>query len=403
MAKGSAEIHRVTGEDDEPYRHLLRTVRQRLANTREWAEALLLGREFHPKGSDREIYLRQEDLLEPLLLCDRSLRETGCGAIAEGRLLDLLRRVACFGITLVRLDIRQEADRHTAILDAITRELRLGSYREWSEAERVEFLRAELAGKRPLLPRGLQLEAPEQDVLDTCRTIARLGREPLGSYVISMATHPSDVLAVLLLQREAGVARPLPVVPLFETRADLQGAGEALDRLLSIPEYREHTGGHQQIMIGYSDSAKDAGRLAAAWELYKGQEQLVAVARRHGVELTLFHGRGGTVGRGGGPTHLAIRSQPPGSVDGRLRVTEQGEMIQAKLGLPGIALRTLEVYLTATLEATLSPGPAPEPEWRALMDRLADDACDAYRGSCGGTGTSSPTSVLPPRNRSWAS
>jgi len=380
MARGAAALHERVGPVAEPYRHLLREVRQRLANTRDWAEAQLHGRPFPLADTPDALYLRKDELLEPLLLCDKSLRETGCGAIADGRLLDLLRRVACFGITLVKLDIRQERDRHTALLDAITRQLGLGAYGEWNEEERIAFLRQELAGRRPLLPHGLTLAAAEQDVLDTCRAIAQMGQEPLGSYVISMASNPSDVLAVLLLQREVGVDPPLPVVPLFETRNDLQNAGTALDRLLSIPEYRAYSGDRQQIMIGYSDSAKDAGRLAAAWELYKGQEKLVEAARRHGVELTLFHGRGGTVGRGGGPTHLAIRSQPPGSVDGRLRVTEQGEMIQAKLGLPGIALRTLEVYVTATLEATLAPGPAPEAPWRALMDRMADDACDAYRG-----------------------
>ena len=149
---------------------------------------------------------------------------------------------------------------------------------------------------------------------------------------------------------------PLRVVPLFETARDLRAAGDVIDRLLSLPWYHDRVmkaGGRQEVMVGYSDSAKDIGRLAAAWELYKSQESIVEASRTHGVAVTLFHGRGGSVGRGGGPTALAIQSQPPGSVDGTLRVTEQGEMIQAKFGLPGIALRTLEVYTTATLEAAL--------------------------------------------------
>ena len=132
-------------------------------------------------------------------------------------------------------------------------------------------------------------------------------------------------------------------------------------------------------MVGYSDSAKDAGRFAAAWSLYRAQEEVVAACARHGVQLTLFHGRGGSVGRGGGPTHLAIRSQPPGSIDGRLRVTEQGEMIQAKFGLLDIAVRTMEVYTTATLEATLAPPAPPAPEWRAAMERLSERARTSYR------------------------
>ena len=149
--------------------------------------------------------------------------------------------------------------------------------------------------------------------------------------------------------------------------------------LLTMPWYRQRCGGRQEVMVGYSDSAKDGGRLAASWQLYKAQEAVVAACRAAGVELTLFHGRGGSVGRGGGPTYLAIQSQPPGSVDGRLRVTEQGEMIQAKFGLPGLALRTLELYTTATLDATLAPPAPPEPAWRARMDALAATARDAYR------------------------
>ena len=176
-----------------------------------------------------------------------------------------------------------------------------------------------------------------------------------------MAGRASDVLAVEFLQQEAGVAHPLRVVPLFEVARDLGAAGGVVDRLLESPWYRTRVtadGGRLEVMIGYSDSAKDVGRLASAWELYKAQEAIVGACRAHGVPVTLFHGRGGSVGRGGGPTYLAIQSQPPGSVDGTLRVTEQGEMIQAKFGLPGIALRTLEVYTSATLEATLAH-PAP--------------------------------------------
>jgi len=189
-----------------------------------------------------------------------------------------------------------------------------------------------------------------------------------------MASRASDVLAVELLQKLAGNLHPQRVVPLFETAADLERAGEVLDALFTLPWYRRRIAGHQEVMVGYSDSAKDAGRFSAAWALYCAQEQIVAAGARHGVDLTLFHGRGGSVGRGGGPTHLAIRSQPPGSINGRLRVTEQGEMIQAKFGLPDIAVRTMEVYTTATLEATLAPAPQPAPEWRTAMDRLSDQA-----------------------------
>jgi phosphoenolpyruvate carboxylase len=169
------------------------------------------------------------------------------------------------------------------------------------------------------------------------------------------------------------------VVPLFETVADLKGADGCLNRLFAIPWYRQRIDAHQEVMIGYSDSAKDGGRLAATWELYTAQERVVSVCARHGVQVTLFHGRGGSVGRGGGPTHLAIQSQPPGSVQGTIRVTEQGEMIDSKFSLPAIAERTLELYTTAVLEATLAPPPAAPERWRTLMQRLADDSRGAYR------------------------
>jgi phosphoenolpyruvate carboxylase len=218
-----------------------------------------------------------------------------------------------------------------------------------------------------------------RDTLDTFRAAAALPAGSLGAYVITMASRASDVLAVDLLQTLAGTPNPQRVVPLFETAADLQRAGAVIDTLLSIPSYRARIAGRQEVMVGYSDSAKDAGRFAAAWALYRAQEDIVAACRRHDVRLTLFHGRGGSVGRGGGPTHLAIRSQPPGSVDGRLRVTEQGEMIQAKFGLVDIAVRSMEVYTTATLEATLTRSDEPPAAWREMLDRLSERSRASYR------------------------
>src|SRR5207237_5930397 len=172
---------------------------------------------------------------------------------------------------------------------------------------------------------------------------------------------------------------PLRVVPLFETAADLRRAADVVSRVLGVPAYKASTNGRQEVMVGYSDSSKDVGRLAAAWELYNAQESIVETCRRSGVAVTLFHGRGGSVGRGGGPTYLALQSQPSGSIDGTIRVTEQGEMIQALFGLPGIATRTMEVYASGTLDAWLTPAAAPRDEWRACMDRLAADGARRYR------------------------
>ncbi|MGL4861224.1 MAG: phosphoenolpyruvate carboxylase, partial [Enterobacteriaceae bacterium] len=203
--------------------------------------------------------------------------------------------------------------------------------------------------------------------------------DSIAAYVISMARAPSDVLAVHLLLKEAGCTDPMPVVPLFETLDDLNRADDVMSQLLSIDWYRGAIQGQQMVMIGYSDSAKDAGMLSASWAQYRAQEELIALFAREGVKLTLFHGRGGTIGRGGAPAHAALLSQPPGSLRGGLRVTEQGEMIRFKLGLPEVTVSSLVLYTAAILEANLLPPPEPKPQWRDLMDQLAQDSCTAYR------------------------
>ncbi|EON87309.1 phosphoenolpyruvate carboxylase, partial [Plesiomonas shigelloides 302-73] len=196
---------------------------------------------------------------------------------------------------------------------------------------------------------------------------------------ISMARQPSDVLAVHLLQKEAGCAVHLPVAPLFETLDDLNRADEVVRALLNIGWYRGFIQGRQMVMIGYSDSAKDAGVMAASWAQYRAQEALIKTCEEAGIELTLFHGRGGTIGRGGAPAHAALLSQPPGSLKGGLRVTEQGEMIRFKLGLPEVAVNSLSLYTSAILQANLLPPPEPKQNWRDTMDVLSDESCRVYR------------------------
>jgi phosphoenolpyruvate carboxylase len=394
MTRATPALRAHVGDAREPYRELLRQVRTRLTDTRAWIEGCLRnpGSRIRPStiaqgvpsivgggNPGSELVLEKARLAEPLQLCYTSLVETGNGLIAGGRLTDVLRRVAAFGVTLARLDIRQASDRHTEALDAITRALGLGSYAEWDEAKRLEFLIRELPNRRPLIPPGLTTSPAVSDVLDTFRTIADMPAESLGSYVVTMTRHASDVLVVELLQKEMGAQRPLRVVPLLETAADLRRAPEILDRLLAIDWYRAHIDGLQEVMVGYSDSAKDVGRLSAGWELFKAQEAIVHSCRRHDVRPLLFHGRGGSVGRGGGPTYLALQSQPSGTVEGQLRVTEQGEMIQALFGLPEIAQRTLEVYTTGTLESWLVPSSPPRDQWRACMERLSGDARSLYQ------------------------
>ncbi|CAN6177904.1 unnamed protein product [Urochloa humidicola] len=362
---------------NEPYRVVLADVRDKLYNTRERMRHLLTtGFSEIPEDA---IITDLTKFLEPLELCYKSLCDCGDKTIADGSLLDFMRQVSTFGLSLTKLDIRQESDRHTEVIDTITTHLGIGSYRSWPEEKRQEWLLSELQGKRPLLSPDLPQSEEVADALGTFRVLAELPRDSFGPYIISMATVPSDVLVVELLQRECKVAEPLPVVPLFERLADLQAAPATMETLFSKDWYKKRINGKQQVMVGYSDSGKDAGRLSAAWALYTAQEAVAKVAESHGVKPTLFHGRGGTVGRGGGPTHLAILSQPPKTINGSIRVTVQGEVIEHSFGEEHLCFRTLERFTAATLEHGMHPPASPKPEWRMLMEELTVLATEAYR------------------------
>ncbi|MBY4678817.1 phosphoenolpyruvate carboxylase [Marinobacterium arenosum] len=375
MHRCNSELRAEVGDSAEPYRDLLGRVRERLRHTKRWIQSELDGKPIDPYDILRE----DRELLEPLRLCHRSLHECGMAIIAEGPLEDIIRRVACFGLSLVRLDVRQNSDRHAAVIAELVDFYELGDYHSWSEENKQKFLLHELRSRRPLISPHWQPSADTQEVLDTCRVVAQTGIDALGSYVISMASQPSDVLAVILLLRDMGMRHNIRVVPLFETLDDLESARDCIAALLDVDWYLDYCGGHQEVMIGYSDSSKDAGQLAAAWGQFKAQQALTELCAQRGVKLTLFHGRGGTVGRGGGPSHTAILAQPPGSVAGSLRVTEQGEMIRFKFGIPEIAVRNLELYTGAVLEATLAPASEPRPQWRELIERLARRGLQDYR------------------------
>jgi phosphoenolpyruvate carboxylase len=394
MSSCSNALRAAVGEHPEPYRQLLREVRDRLVLTRDSLKARLDG---EPTVDDSAIYVDVEDLKQPLMLCYDSLLDQGMATIADGRLTDIIRCVNCFGLNLTPLDIRQESSRHAEVLDAVTRYIGVGHYAQWSEAEKLAFLSAELKQQRPLIPTAFLnqtidaawIEALHQEVdysidnvyevLQTCQTLCKHPRSSFANYIISMAHSGSDVLAVMLLQREAGMTEPLPVMPLFETLSDLENAPGVIENLFQIEGYGDSINHCQQIMVGYSDSAKDAGFLAASWAQYQAQEKLVEICAKHNIQLRLFHGRGGSMSRGGGSAHDALLSQPPGAVEGYVRITEQGEMIRFKFGLPGIAFRTLELYTCATLEATLLPPPKPALQWRELMDKLTRCSLKSYR------------------------
>ncbi|MCY0965929.1 phosphoenolpyruvate carboxylase [Parathalassolituus penaei] len=375
MSAASAELRSRYAENrGEPYRACMHELRSRLMATKQWASARIRGQE----GSGNPL-CHNHELFEPLALCYRSLHEVGLGSIAEGQLLDTLRRVACFGLTLVRLDVRQESTRHSKVLQEICEYYGWGDYLSWSEDDKQALLLRELASRRPLVPRDWQPTAETREVLDTMAVLATEAGDGVSCYIISMAGEPSDILSVALLLRDSGVRDHFPVVPLFETLNDLEQSRDRMQRLWQIDWYRQYSECHQQVMIGYSDSSKDAGQLAAVWAQYQAQERLTRTAAEAGISLTLFHGRGGTVGRGGGPAHRAILAQPPGSVAGGLRVTEQGEMIRFKFGLPEVAKRNLQVYVAAVLEANLLPPEPARPQWRDMMNRLAERGVASYR------------------------
>ena len=325
------------------------------------------------------IIASSDDLLTPLKICRDSLHHVGLHKVADAKVLDLIRKVQCFGISLVKLDIRQHSERHEQAMSEITQALKLGDFKQWDEQQRVAFLTSEINNTRPLLP-DAQWSEDTQEVLNTFQMVAKQPKEVLGIYIISMASKASDVLTVNLLLKATGVSWEMPIAPLFETLDDLNNAPKVMSALFDNADYLSRCLQKQYVMIGYSDSAKDAGVLAATWAQYQAQEALVGVFNQHSVELKLFHGRGGTIGRGGGPAHDAIASQPPGTLDGGLRVTEQGETIRYKFGLPNLAVRSLHLYASAILESLTTPQPLPKPEWRELMNKMAAVSCDIYRG-----------------------
>lgn len=379
MVECTPELSALAGADasQEPYRYIMKGLRQQLTSTQTWLEARLKGQRLpKPEG----LLTHNEQLWDPLYACYQSLQACGMGIIANGQLLDTLRRVKCFGVPLVRIDIRQESTRHTEALGEMTRYLGIGDYESWSEADKQAFLIRELNSKRPLLPRQWEPTAETKEVLDTCKVVAEAPQGSIAAYVISMAKTPSDVLAVHLLLKEAGCTFALPVAPLFETLDDLNNADDVMTQLLGIDWYRGFIQGKQMVMIGYSDSAKDAGVMAASWAQYEAQDALIKTCEKAGIALTLFHGRGGSIGRGGAPAHAALLSQPPGSLKGGLRVTEQGEMIRFKYGLPEVTISSLTLYTSAILEANLLPPPEPEQDWIHIMEQLSAVSCEMYRG-----------------------
>ncbi|MBP0027244.1 phosphoenolpyruvate carboxylase [Roseofilum sp. Guam] len=396
----------------EPYRLKLSYILKRLEETRDRnlqseiqvTHRPLIGQDGRPKFPESNLtthsYSSSEDFLKELQLIHRSLTETGFYC---RELEDLICQVEIYGFKLAHLDIRQESSRHSSAINEIIQYLRIlpQSYDDLSEEERVEWLATELQTLRPLIPGELPFSETTCETIETLRMVRQLqqefGREICQTYIISMSNDVSDILEVLLLAKEAGLYDPatgvstIQVVPLFETVEDLKRAPIVMQALFELLPYRASiSGGYealkeqkpalQEIMLGYSDSNKDSGFLSSNWEIHKAQKALEQVGTPFGVELRIFHGRGGSVGRGGGPAYEAILAQPSRSINGRIKITEQGEVLASKYSLPELALYNLETITSAVVQAgVLGSGFDDIDPWNEIMEELAIKARSHYR------------------------
>ena len=376
MGKCSKEIKKKTGESFEPYRVYLRPLRDKMRITHRSIEQHLV---YNKPLNEKILLNSREEILKPLRVVRKSLEENQNENLASGELLDLMRRAKCFGINLARLDIRQESSRHSQLIAEYIKRKYQQNYYKWSEKKKIKFLANQIKKKRNLLSNFEFKNKENKEVWSTFKTISKQPDECLGAYVISMTSSISDIVTVSFLQKEAQIKNKLRVVPLFETLDDLINSKAIMNSLFQEKWYRKLINNKQEVMIGYSDSSKDAGKICASWHQYKAQEEIVKLAKKFKIDVTFFHGRGGSAGRGGGPIQATLRSQPPYSVNGKIRITDQGEVIQQKYGYEPLAKYNLCSYIGAVTEATLNPPPAPKKNWRDLIEKMSDISKSSYR------------------------
>ena len=376
MEKCSKKILKVVGKSYEPYRVYLRPLRDKMRFTHRAIEQYLV----HRKPLEyKKLLNSREEILKPLRVVRESLEQNQNENIASGELLDLMRRAKCFGINLARLDIRQESSRHSQLISEFVKRKYNKDYLKLSEKEKINFLKSQIISNKNKIKNFKFSNKENKEVWSTFNILSNEPPECLGAYVISMTTSASDILSVSFLQKEANIKNKLRVVPLFETLDDLINAKKIMENLFSQKWYRKLIKNNQEVMIGYSDSSKDAGKICASWHQYKAQEEIIKLGKKFNITITFFHGRGGSAGRGGGPIQATLRSQPPKSVNGQIRITDQGEVIQQKYGYEPLAKYNLCSYIGAVTEATLNPPPIPKKNWRMLIEKMSEVSKNSYR------------------------
>ena len=376
MEECSQVIKKVTGNSFEPYRVYLRPLRDKVRRTHQLIEAHI---NYNKPLDENKLLKDKYEIINPLREVRTSLNINKGQHIANADLLDLIRRARCFGINLARLDIRQESDRHEKLLNEIFKKKNKINYLQLPEDKKIQLLNKSIKQKKYFVNK---INLRDKENLEVWKTFKQISKEPeqcMGAYVISMTSKASDILSVYLLQLQAETKNLLRVVPLFETLDDLKNAKGVMQNLFKLPWYRKMINSKQEVMIGYSDSSKDAGKLSASWHQYKLQEELRNLAKKYKIDLVFFHGRGGSPGRGGGPIQATLKSQPSGTVNGKIRITDQGEVIQQKYGYKPLAEYNLCSYIGAVMEATLNPPPRSKPNWRELIQKMSEISTSAYR------------------------
>ena len=376
IEKCSKKILKKTGKTFEPYRVFLRPLRNKMRTTHRLIEQHLVGKK---PLEQQKLLSTKEEILKPLRVVRESLEQNQNENIASGDLLDLMRRAKCFGINLAKLDIRQESSRHSQLIAEIVKNKYRSNYFSWSEDKKINFLSSNLKVKKNIINNFKFKNKENKEVWSTFKIIADEPKECLGAYVISMTSSASDILSVSFLQKEVKIKNKLRVVPLFETLDDLKNAKFIMKKLFSLKWYAKLINYNQEIMIGYSDSSKDAGKLSASWHQYKTQDDIIKIAKKYKINVSFFHGRGGSAGRGGGPIQATLRSQPPGTVNGKIRITDQGEVIQQKYGYEPLAKYNLCSYIGAVTMATLNPPPEPKNSWKNLIEIMTEISTRSYR------------------------